>query len=440
MTKLELLPEQQEGVKFILDTLSKHQGCYLADRMGYGKTAQAIEILKQALRKGPVLIISPSYICYNWLVELETWGVKNSICRVESIKQDLNNSSDIYLVSYNMAVSKDIFKQLFKMEFSLIICDEAHYLKTWNSNRSKLILGTYKNKKTNLLKRTNKILCLSGTPILNRVEELYNVIVRIAPKAIKKTKDEFIIYFSKYVQFTPWGIKARGVKNEQELKELIKPVFLGRQKIRGLKGRVDKKIILEVKGKELQDYIKEENEFLEEHEIYNPEDIVKITKLEAATISDIRQKVALIKIPKLMQALPDIIEYNKKPIIYVYHRMVQNELVKQVKKKYPTKNVQVINGNVSMDKRMKIIKDYDIIIATIGALREGINLVESNVVLFLELDWTPSNLEQCIARLWRKGQEDIVKVYYFLFNGGIDKYMMKMLNDKSDIINKIIGE
>ena len=67
---IKLEPDQEFGVGWILNSLSKHKGCYLADIMGYGKSAQSIAVAKQALNKGPVLIIAPSYICFNWVLEL----------------------------------------------------------------------------------------------------------------------------------------------------------------------------------------------------------------------------------------------------------------------------------------------------------------------------------------------------------------------------------
>ena len=54
------------------------------------------------------------------------------------------------------------------------------------------------------------------------------------------TKDNFIVHFSEHVEYTPWGIKSHGIKNEKELIEMIKPAFLSRQKIEGLTERFDK--------------------------------------------------------------------------------------------------------------------------------------------------------------------------------------------------------
>ena len=205
-------------------------------------TAQAIEVAKRGQKAGPALIICPAYLILNWKDELLMWGIKQEhICIIDKGSQILVDNN-YYIVSYTLSVKDAIFKQLFKKEFSLIIADESHYLKSWNSARSRRILGTYQNKKTHLMNRTKRILLLTGTPVLNNVEDLYNIIKRIAPHLIPYTKQEFILTFAGTYMFTPYGLKHRGVRNVEKLKEMIKPVMLRRTGIEGLPERIDKYI------------------------------------------------------------------------------------------------------------------------------------------------------------------------------------------------------
>jgi len=194
-----LLPVQIAAVERITKAFSdnKHKSFILADACGLGKTAAAIEVAKQT--PGKVLIICPTFLIYNWGDELKMWGVSESeICVIDARDQILEDKK-IYLVGYSrIAVEtyitpesgvekkrpNGITRQLLKKKFDLVICDEAHYLKTWNSQRSRYILGTYQNKVNNFLANARNILLLSGTPFLNRIEELYNLTIRVAPEVL----------------------------------------------------------------------------------------------------------------------------------------------------------------------------------------------------------------------------------------------------------------
>jgi SNF2 family DNA or RNA helicase len=289
--------------------------------------------------------------------------------------------------------------------------------------------------------RSTNVLCLTGTPVLNRIDELYHVVVRIAPDAVKRyTKESFIRTFAARVWQTPWGMKHDGIKNEKALKKLLETVMLSRQHIEGLPDRTDKHIPIELKGSALKKFIAEEEKFLREHGI-TADDITNSQKLSQAdmtAISAIRQQAALHKIPLLLSALEDIQDKHGSIIIYCYHHAVLDALAKTLPNAFA-----VITGKTPMKERMEIIRQFQAgeipcILATIGALREGVNLTAGSAILFLEFDWTPAMMEQCIARIWRKGQDKNIAVYYFYFRGGIDAYIMRTLKNKRDVIKKIM--
>ena len=437
--------DQLYAVKWILKSLTKHKGVILADRMGKGKTAPAIQVLVEALKMNrPGLVICPAFLLYNWQIELEKWGVNETICIIESTKQVLTDAK-IYLVSYDTATKyKLIFNQLFKKQFSLIICDESHYLKSWNSIRSKLILGTKKNKNTHLRNRTHRMTLLTGTPILNNVEELFNVVTRISTVLSAYSREEFIFRFAAHIEVTPWGLKHRGVKNESELRRLLSEVMLSRQNIDGLTDRSDEYIRFKLSGKVLLDYIKQEEIFLREHSVNidDIEQLQKLNKFEAAKLAEIRQAIGVLKVPLYMEALANVLDRGETILIFCYYRKTQEILQAEIEKRFKQKMI-IINGDVEKKKRFDIVQDFQagkikILLATIGALREGVNLTACHNVDFVEFDWTPQALEQCVARCHRRGQENAVSVRYFAFDGGIDKYMIKVLENKKNMISRIM--
>lgn len=444
----ELLPEQIEGVEWIKKGLQNYKGVLLADGMGVGKTAQAIEVGKYALEKHalPVLIICPAYLIFNWIDELEAWGInKENVCIIDSSLQILHEA-DYYITSYTMLTYEGIFKQLFKKNYAITLCDEAHYLKTWSSQRSKKVLGTFKQTKTTLKNKSKKFLLMTGTPILNNVEEIYNLVIRIAPGALKNmSRSTFIYTFAGHIIQTPWGIKHEGVKNADYLKELLKDVMLRRTKIKGLPEKQDKNITFDVKGAELKRLIIEENRFLMDHGIdpVTMEGDLKVKTMDKSALAKVRQRTAILKLKLVMPAIKDVLEKVDRIVIYVYHREVQKKLSEMLEKsKIPH---GIINGNVPGKKRVAIIRDFQegegkrVILATIPALKEGVNLTRGEAALFIEHDWTPANIEQAIGRVYRRGQKNVVVIYHFLFNDGVDRYIKNMLKRKATMIKKVTG-
>lgn len=442
----KMRPEQETGVVLIKQGFTRHKGVILADKMGLGKTAQAIAVMKfaQSKNKRPVLFIVPAYLIYNWLDEFELWGVAQNICVIDSGKQILVNAP-IYICSYDMSIGDKIFEQLFKKDFSLMVCDEAHTFRTWNSIRSRKILGTRQNKNTHLLAKTQKILCLTGTPIINTVMDLYNIIIRIAPEAIHSMQEiDFMYRYSEYVEHTGWAPKSHGIKNEKELKKLIAPVLIARDYKLDAK-RVDTHIRLKLSGKALKAFIAQEEAFLKLHNIEENDiiDVQKMSKGPASEFARLRQFVALCKLPLIIPAIIDAYEQGYKPIIYIWHREVQKMLYIMLNDKLKSAaNVIIVNGSTPAKERMERVRDYqegliDIFIPTIGSLKEGINLTTGQVIILLELPYTPAEVEQVIGRVHRTGQENTVHAKFFYFAGGIDNHIIRLLKKKSDIIEKL---
>lgn len=471
----ELFPVQQLAVDKISAAFNagKHKGFILADAMGIGKTAPAIEIAKQ---RGQALFICPAYLLYNWLDEFNLWGIlPDTICTID-VKDQIIENKQFLIVAYSRITENirhiprrvtkkgrvikahdikepnNIVQQLLDRKFDLLVCDEGHYLKAWNSQRSRYILGTYQNKEKNFLYNAKNILLLTGTPILNRIEELYNIVIRIAPDVLDRmSKYDFYLRYAERIEHTGFGeIIAHGVRNEKELRKRLDPIFLRRTKIDGLKKLNEQTIKLDPRSPVLQKLFAQEEKFLAAHGIglHNIEKLTKLTKIDVSEIAETRAKIALCKIPAMLELLQDIREEQETPApvtIYCYHRITLNALRTAIEKKFPKLRAAFIDGGVDAKKRHEIItKQFqtgklDVLCATIGALREGVNCTNGQDIIFIELDYVPANIAQAIGRFWRRGQKGLVNVRKLVFDAGIEKRILRVLAEKSNMIEKIYG-
>lgn len=463
----KLLPVQTAAVDTIKKAFAenKHKGFILADGCGVGKTATAIELCKTT--PGVKLIICPAYLIYNFMDELKLWGVKDSdICVVDSRDQILEEKA-VYLVPYSrMAVEtyttpvsgeekkrpNGVTRQLLKKNFSLVVCDEGHYLKAWNSQRSRLILGTLQNKEKNILFNSRNILLLTGTPFLNRIEELYNIMIRIAPGVLDyMSKYAFYQAYAGWIENTGFALVAHGVKNEDNLKKRLAPVLLRRTKIDGLAALNDETIKLDPNSPKLKKLFAAEEKFLSEHGIDHDdiEGITKLTKVDVSQIAEVRAQIAISKIPAVLEMIKDIREEQDEPspiAVSCYHRAVLAALKDALTAKFPKLRCAYIDGLTPAKMRHEITKNQfqtgklDILCSTIGALREGVNMTAGRDVIMVELDFVPANMSQYIGRFQRRGQTGTVHVRRLVFNAGIEKRILKILAEKTTTIEKIIGK
>ena len=184
---IRLLPFQLEGLHWLLaQEEGKYGGGVLADEMGMGKTIQTIALLMNDLTKRPSLVVAPTVALMQWRNEIEqhTNG-KLKIYTYHGASRTVNaaelESFDVILTTYSVLESvyrkqtygfkrkTGLVKEasaLHNMEFYRVILDEAHNIKDRQSNTAKAV--------NNL--RTQKRWCLSGTPLQNRIGEMYSLI------------------------------------------------------------------------------------------------------------------------------------------------------------------------------------------------------------------------------------------------------------------------
>jgi SNF2 family DNA or RNA helicase len=281
--------------------------------------------------------------------------------------------------------------------------------------------------------------------MINNVEDLYNVVIRVAGASIDRmSREEFIYRYAAQVYHTPYGLKHQGVKNEIELKEKLKTVMLSRSNIEGLPERIDEPILLSIKDTAVKKAIKEEEEFLRALGITaeSVESDLKLNNIEAARISEVRQRLAMAKVPIVMSALDDVLDNGEQLILFCIHRAVQSVLIEKYREKHVAGH-GIINGSTAMKTRQGIIDKFQagelkVIIATLDAMKEGITLTAATNVFFAEWPWTSAAVDQGVGRAHRKGQTEPVIVKHFLFDGGIDKHIYKMVNRKREAICKVI--
>ncbi|TNV86830.1 hypothetical protein FGO68_gene8511 [Halteria grandinella] len=184
-----LFPFQKEAVIF---GIKRHGRFLLGDEMGVGKTIQAIAVSCVYAEDWPLLIVCPSSLRFTWQDELQKWlspwyieDPATDICLIRNGKDaGLLNKTDakIYIISYELATKMS--NQIMQRGIKMIIADEAHYLKAHDvsfSYVSKISQSIRSRTLVPLLTRMKRLILLTGTPMLARPKELYNILKMLRP-------------------------------------------------------------------------------------------------------------------------------------------------------------------------------------------------------------------------------------------------------------------
>jgi len=422
--------------KKTIDFIANNERVLCANQMGTGKTLCAIKTF--ANRK--VLVVVPTSLKLNWYYEILKWGD----CKYKIFINDLTakmtkqlglhaiNDCDIAIISY-MSLKK--YGKYIKM-FDYIVCDEAHIIKNVRAGVTKFILPYIMN--------ANKVLFLTGTPIKNKIEDLF-----VFYKACFNTKMKYWEFCNKYANYVEkfFGtLKIRsfeGLKNEEELNRHMRYFYirfenqdielpqLVRLESHDFASVADAKIIKEMLADiELQTVLTERDIFA----------LANHTTLRKA-ISIAKTNISIKKIEEIRGN-----SENKEQIIFFSCFKNVCERVAE----YCAKNnitYGVITGDITTENRNKIVKEFqngeiDIIIGTIGALSVGFTLTNANHMIINDLSYVPSDNLQAEKRHHRIGANKTKYVHIINITvpncRQIDTEINSILIEKMKIIDKVI--
>jgi SNF2 family DNA or RNA helicase len=461
---LSLFPYQQEGVK----QLVSRKRLLLADEMGLGKTVQCIEAINRIAKKDSIiLVICPKSVLGVWQSELETWlqpTLKSTYTiHVASTKAPpLLPPGSITLINYDICHKlKSIVQQ---RPYDVLICDEAHYLKSRDSQRSKAILGELSNEEDSKKKSraggdgivSEFLWLLTGTPVLNRPVELFPLVHAIAPLEFPSFQDYANQYCEPkskmiYTKGRPITIQDySGSSNLKELAQRLDPIMVRRYKMDVLSQLPPKLRSCTCLTSDL-DISKQERELfalttgLDLNEFgSNADSLMSYVGSSVdllAKVSKVRPEIALLKLKPAIELLEEYIS-QEKVVVFAHHRAVIDELMKH----FGDSVAVGIKGGMARERRDEAVRRFQedstvrLFVGSLKAASVGLTLTAASHVVFLELDWSPGVMIQAEDRCHRVGQANSVRIQYFVFKDTIDEWLSRSLMFKQNTINKILPE
>jgi SNF2 family DNA or RNA helicase len=423
---MKLEQYQIEGANF----LASNKHALLADDMGLGKTAQAIYGTDLIVAE-TILIICPASVKCHWQNELlYKWVFSQSytVDVIEGKSYDIDPFVEVVIVNYELLLSNHIFNQLKSRKWDVLICDEAHYLKTLTSKRSKRVLG-----KGGLVHNANYKWMLTGTPIENKPIDLFPMLYVLAPHILDEYKsyEEFVMYFCNgYYDYWSKEPLPDGASNEKELGQRLKKFMLRRTLEHELPETSVQTISLEknIKVLELEKELPEES-------YYKP-------MAELGALASLRQEIAMAKLPQVIQYIKDTLKTVDKIVVFAYHRNIIQNLIIALKKFEPSWYYGGMSAKQKEYSKLNFIKSPSckVFIGQLKAVGTGTDGLQEvcHHMIFAEIDWVP--FKQCIGRLKRKGQKNKVIAQILVTKDSLEEQMLGSVKSKLKSIDKILGD
>lgn len=305
---------------------------------------------------------------------------------------------------------------------SLVVFDEIHYLASGKAQRSKAA-KTYIRERPKL-----GVIGLSGTPLLARPRDLWHPLELIYPERF----GTFFQYGRRYCegQFVEidgldrevW--KDDGASNLGELSERLSPLVLRRVKNEVLELPERQRIVLPI---ELPDRVKG-----------------SIGRALAGIESETSIKNALKaaeahKIGPAAEHAADLVSQGHRVLLLTTRRQTAKDIAKKLRKHKI--DAPVATGEDAAEKRRAILnRGKQAAVSTMYAVTTGINLTGFDVVIFVGLDWLPTTLLQCEARVHRIGQELKVTYYYMIGIGSLDEVIRERVIERLDHFVTLMGD
>lgn len=423
----KLMPYQKAGVMYA----KNRRRCFIADEMGLGKTLQAIASIEEMHRQSPVYpiaVVCPANLTLNWAKEYDKWLPERRVAVVSGRKSFPEHGTyDVVVVGYPNLVAW----QAQLTGLGGYVFDESHYLKTYTAQRTKAAMKICRRASSSA-----PILLLTGTPVASRPAEY------VSQLDILGILDTFggrmgfwrrycNAHRDKYGQF-----RIDGHSNLEELNSTLRSTcYIRRTKdqvLTELPPVFESTVYFEGSEKGKRDYETAEADvgaWLEQNGRSGnaPEQLARISVL--------RRLAAEAKLPGVLDLIDEMVAAGQKVVVAAHHR----DIVDAIAARYGGLKIQggMTVADVEEAKRRfqeNSVEESPAIALSIEAAKTGHTLTAAQDIVFVELPWTPADVQQTYSRLHRIGQRGSVRVTYALLADSIDEDVHQAISRKEEVV------
>jgi superfamily II DNA or RNA helicase len=435
LLKVDLLPYQLDGVAFAAGA----GRAILADDMGLGKTIQGIglaELLAQEAGIRKVLIVCPASVKSQWRTEILRFSERD--CQIVlggAAERAAHYENECFFTICNYEqVLRDILA-IERVKWDLIVLDEGQRIKNWEAKTTQTMKSL----------RSTFALVLSGTPLENRLDDLFSVVEFIDDRRLGPA----FRFYNRH-RVTDENGKVLGYKDLDLLRENLKPVLLRRTRsgvMKDLPPRTTEVVRIPPTGEQLEiDQAQMQivstivsKKYISEMDLLRLQKALLLARMNADStfLVDKRAPGYSTKLERLEELFEELAAEESRKIVLFSEWTTMLTLIERRIKRFNLDYVR-LDGSVPQKKRQQLVHQFQRdpacrLFLTTNAGSTGLNLQAANTVINVDLPWNPAILEQRIARAHRMGQKSPVQVYLLVTEETIEEKLLGTLAAKHDL-------
>jgi len=431
-----LLPYQLDGIAFAVGA----GRAILADDMGLGKTIQGIGVAELLAREAGierVLVVCPASLKSQWAAEIGRFAAHRShqlvLGRGSERAEQYRSGAFFTLCNYEQVLRDEAVIE--PVPWDLIILDEGQRIKNWEAKTSAVIKSL----------RSPYALVLTGTPLENKLDELFSVVEFIDDRRLGAA----FRFYNRHRVVDEKG-KVLGYRNLSELRESLKPVLLRRTRASVLDDLPPRstEVVRIAPTEEQASYCAEQmrvvssivaKKYINEMDLLRMQKALLMARMAADSTWLVHKEEPgySSKLERLGELLTTLAAEEDRKVVLFSEWTTMLDLIEPLVDDAGMEFVR-LDGKVPQKKRQQLVAtfrdDPDCrMFLTTNAGSTGLNLQAADTVINVDLPWNPAVLEQRIARAHRMGQERPVQVYLLVTTETIEENLLNTLSAKHEL-------
>ncbi len=451
----QLRPYQERGFSWIYRNAQIGFGSVLADDMGLGKTLQVIATALKfkeegLLEKEKILVVSPTGLITNWQAEVQKFAPSLQTAIYHGPLRNLQRMDDYDILLTSYGIARSDADKLRKKKWHAMVIDEAQNIKNQNTGQTKAIKSI----------KAENFIALSGTPVENRLSELWSI-MDYSNRGFLGSSKEFAETYGNPIE------QLNDKETANKLKQVTAPFLMRRLKS-------DKSIISDLPEKvEIDSFAsltKEQAGLYEKTLEKAMDEIEGITHTDQKSLF-VRQGLVLQMILALKQIcnhptqflkngkmdaslsgktdllfdkLDSIVESNEKVLLFTQFTEMGKLLSRFISERYNSEPLYY-HGGCTLNQRKEMVEKFQtnhadkIFILSLKAAGTGLNLTAASHVIHYDLWWNPAVETQATDRAYRIGQKNNVMVHRFITKNTFEEKINEMIQRKKALAEMTVA-
>ena len=389
------------------------------------------------------LIIAPASLVYNWSSEIQRFAPELTVRMVTGTAAERRmalteaGTEDILLTSYDL-LKRDI-SEYEKYQFQCEIIDEAQYIKNANTQAAKAVKEVQAEFK----------LALTGTPVENRLSELWSIFDYLMPG--------FLYSYKKFRE----EVEIPAVQNSDEdamkrLQKMIRPFVLRRLKkevLTDLPDKLEENMFVQLTGEQQKLYdahvkrmmLMLDKQSEEEFKTSKITILAELTKLRqiccdpSLVFTDYKADSA--KTEMCLNMICNAVASGHKILLFSQFTTMLDHLANRLEEEKIS--YYMLTGATSKEKRAQMVESFNnddtqVFCISLKAGGTGLNLTAADIVIHFDPWWNLAVQNQATDRAHRIGQKNVVNVYKLIVKDTIEENIMKLQEKKRELADQIL--